>query len=171
MGCRAAVPRWAVTRTACNASHRWIGAGMPAAPNLYESPGRIAVPTFFRGGIAARAKGAGCTAARLIHMGVWRDPSQPGLKKRTRSATAFGHWNWKPAAQAAVDVVCSLDAGPLMGVLPGEHALDRAKALLEDHRVEVSLAASLGWFTATQVLWNIGCMFRLKIARRLARQS
>ncbi|MFM0210740.1 hypothetical protein PQQ96_25385 [Paraburkholderia sediminicola] len=41
-------------------------------------------------------------------------------------------------------------------VFRGEHALDRAKALLEDRCVEVPLAASLGCFTATQVLWNIG---------------
>jgi hypothetical protein len=128
---------------------------MPAAPNLYESPGRIAVPTFFRGGIAARAKGAGCTAARLIHMGVWRDPSQPGLKKRTRSATAFGHWSWKPAAQAAVDVVCSLDAGPLMGIFPGKDAFDGPEALLEDRWIKTLLAAPLRCFSPARVLGDV----------------
>ena len=129
---------------------------MPAAPNLYESPGRIAVPRFFRGGIAAKAKGAGCTAARLIHMGVWRDPSQPGLKKRTRSATAFGHWNWKPAAQAAVDVVCSLDAGPLMGVLPAKDALDGAEAFFEKPWLEQWLATMLRYFASARVRVDVG---------------
>src|SRR5471032_2530757 len=41
-------------------------------------------------------------------------------------------------------------------VLPGEHARDSAKALLEDRRVEVPLAASLGSFTAPPIFGNIG---------------
>ena len=64
-------------RIACNASHPWIGADTSAARKFVQPIGRIAVPKFFWGGEATRATGTGCTAARLIHMGVWRDPSQP----------------------------------------------------------------------------------------------
>ena len=40
-------------------------------------------------------------------------------------------------------------------VFPGEHALDGAKAFLQDGRIEVRLATPLGCFTSTRVLWNI----------------
>ncbi|MGF6875612.1 hypothetical protein OKW35_005084 [Paraburkholderia sp. MM5477-R1] len=90
MGCRVAVPDMQSWRIACDASHRWIGALMRQPSNLYGFPGRVAVPMFFRGGMAARAKGTGGIAIRLIQMGVWRDPSQPEMKKRTRLAGTFG---------------------------------------------------------------------------------
>jgi len=54
-------------------------------------------------------------------------------------------------------------------VLPGEHALDRAKALLEDRRVEVPLAASLGCFTAPPIFGNIGTNWLLVSALILYR--
>ncbi|WP_277185774.1 hypothetical protein, partial [Caballeronia sp. BR00000012568055] len=54
-------PRCAVKRTACNASQQWIGAdNNPAAINLCELHGRIAVPMFFWGGQTTRATGNGC---------------------------------------------------------------------------------------------------------------
>lgn len=46
-------------------------------PRVCDEPiGRVAAPTFFWGGEAAKATGR-FTAARLILMGVWRDSSQP----------------------------------------------------------------------------------------------
>ena len=51
-----------------------------AARTLVLSHGRTAVPTFFWGGMPARATGS-LYRHRLIHMGVWRDPSQPRFEE------------------------------------------------------------------------------------------
>jgi hypothetical protein len=48
---------------------------------LRELHGRIAAPTFFWGGETTRATGNLLYANRLILMGVWRDPSQPGTEE------------------------------------------------------------------------------------------
>jgi hypothetical protein len=54
-------------------------------------------------------------ADRLILMGVWRDPSQPGIEE----TGAFSYCNqaWNPAALTAVGFAYSLDTNPLMDVI------------------------------------------------------
>ena len=155
MGCRAAVPDGQLRGPPAMRATDGLAPGC-RQPRICTNPlDALRYQRSSGAAHAARAKGASCTAARLIHMGVWRDPSQPGLKKRTRSATAFGHWNWKPAAQAAVDVVCSLDAGPLMGIFPGKDVIDGPEALLENRRITVLLAAPLWCFAPTRVLGDV----------------
>ena len=68
-------------RIARDASQQWIGADYLAALDLCKLHGRIASPTFFWGGETARATGNLLYANRLIPMGVWRDPSQPGTEE------------------------------------------------------------------------------------------
>jgi hypothetical protein len=48
---------------------------------LCKLHGRVAAPTFFWGGETTRAKRNLLYANRLILMGVWRDPSQPGTEE------------------------------------------------------------------------------------------
>src|ERR1700740_3056098 len=102
MGCRVAAPDMQSKRTACNASLPWIGADTSAALEFVQPLGRIAVPKFFWGGEATRASGNGCYCRSLEPDGcLARSVAAEDVKKRARSATAFGHGNWKAAAQAA----------------------------------------------------------------------
>jgi hypothetical protein len=109
MGCRVAVPDMQLKRTACNASQPWIGADTSAARKFVQPLGRIAVPKFFWGGEATRATGNDCYCRSLDPDGcLARSVAAEDVKKRARSATAFGHWNWKASAQAAGMLIAHL---------------------------------------------------------------
>lgn len=82
-------------------------------------------------------------------MGVQRNPSQTGLKKRTISATASGI-KLEPATQATKNVVCLLDAGSLMGLFPSERPLQGTEPLFEDGRSKALLTAPLRCFASAR---------------------
>jgi hypothetical protein len=84
---------------------------------LCKLHGRVAAPTFFWGGETTRAKRNLLYANRLILMGVWRDPSQPGTEETGALSYCSRILKSNPAAQAVVGRCCSLDTGSLMGVI------------------------------------------------------
>jgi hypothetical protein len=118
MGCRAVVADAQLKRTARHASHRWIGARIPAALEFAQTPwthcGTNVLP-----GRHGRQGDRLLLAARLIHMGVWHDPSQPRLEE----PGALSHCD-RMALEIPTGrlrghgVAYSLDTGPLMGVFP-----------------------------------------------------
>jgi hypothetical protein len=56
-------------------------------------------------------------------------------------------------------------------IFPGEHALNGAKALFKDRRIEASLTTAFEPLRPRGFSGMLGTMPRLKIALRLARQS
>jgi hypothetical protein len=55
-------------------------------------------------------------------------------------------------------------------IVRGENALNGAKALFKDRRMEASLTTAVWVFASTRFSGMLGSMLRLKIALRLARQ-
>jgi hypothetical protein len=87
-------------RIARNASQFWIGADNPAALALVRTPWTHCGTKVLLGWRSHQGDRQPQYADRLILMGVWHDPSQPGIEETGALSYCNQAWNGNPATDS-----------------------------------------------------------------------